>query len=97
MFDFTTSPVETKPDVFTLEALYPWLRSFPPKWEYPYSSAHSCACGLYLKAAGEEICGKARNEFEFGSESRRKVFADKPHTFGAAADRCRAAMEKVPA
>ena len=88
-----TPPIETKPDVFTLESLHAWFLTQPPEQKYSYSSPHHCACGQYISAMGNEVCGKERNNFEFGDKTRRRIFADSPNTFVAAAIRCRAAIE----
>ena len=106
MFDFTTPAVETKPDVFTLEALYPWLQSFPPEREYCWFDGGLCLFGQYAEHIGStyiEVCDKigeaAGAEGEWNTEryniETTRIAFSLPHTFGAAAIRCRAAIETV--
>ncbi len=88
MFDFTP----TLPDVFTLEAMYPWLRSFPPEREYDYTDMDTCLHAQFRRACGLPYCVA---DIILGSVARKveHIAYALPHTFGAAAERCHAAME----
>ncbi len=104
MFDFTPAPAETKPDVFTLPSLYAWLRMQPPKREYTYICRRGCLLYQYFKAAGLDVREVGYNYWT-DHDGKDHRFPDALHdvanasvpTMGAAAIRCRAAMEKVPA
>ncbi len=87
MFDFTPAPAETKPDVFTLEALYPWLQSFPPERGYNYMDCNNCLHAQFRRACAADIF-----PLSVARKIERIAYA-LPHTFGAAAERCHAAME----
>lgn len=99
MFDFTpnTPPAETKPDSFTLESLYAWLRAQPPEREYDYWNVHNCLICQYGAAHfGTDIYHEVANMMDHSSQYSEfvEIAAASPHTFGAAANRCRAAMER---
>jgi len=97
MFDFTS----TQPDVLSLEGLLAWLETQLPDKEYCWADSGVCLLARYAASIGSdysEICdrlGRSVGEFsEDGSGNFELTYipADFPHTMGAAAARCRAAI-----
>ena len=97
MFDFApeTPPVETKPNVFTLEAMLPWLGAEPPELEYCWADGGDCLFHHYGVSLGLPpnhaycITVDAIRE-EIGN--LHGIACLRPHTFGSATIRCRAAI-----
>ncbi len=102
MFDFTT--VETKPVPFTLPSLYAWLREQPPEWTYTWGNGCVCQFAQYAGSIGSNYSevvdrlGRAAGVMseispDKGNIEHTHIGVNSPHTMGAAADRCRKAME----
>lgn len=49
---FDPTPIETKPDVFSLEGLIAWLEKQPATLTYDYTSPRKCLLSRYLIDAG---------------------------------------------
>jgi len=90
-------PVETKPDVFSLEGLVAWLENQNPETEYRYSDSCGCLMGAYLKANNSYVeIGGANPRFSFEVDymevlnpQRRLSYVG---TYGAALARARALL-----
>lgn len=100
--------VQTKADPLSLGALIAWLEKQPANVEYCYIDNGHCLLAQYFTfcgfenvmvgGLGEWSCGPDRNFHKH--ESRQSppgfygVAAEKPHTFGAALKRARAAAAR---
>jgi hypothetical protein len=85
----------TKPEVFSLEGLRDWLKTMPADGAYNYWNCDGgCLLGLYLIARGQPE-KRPHSEFvrRFGGGSPFGIVAlEHPRTFGAALQRCEAAL-----
>lgn len=97
---------ETKPDVFSLDALIAWLEKQPAEQTYCYLDHGACLLGQYLKGHGfnwvmiyssgefdfERDCKIVRGEYPIEFDDFAAPF---PHTFGAALQRAKAYRDGV--
>ena len=74
---------ETKPDVFSLDALIAWLEKQPADGEYNWASTSDCAGCRYLRAQG---LGPDQYK-DIPRYIRIAVFQKKFWTYGAVLDR----------
>ena len=87
---FDSLPIETKPDVFSLESLYAWLCTMLPEREYCYYSlGGACLLGQYADTKG--LPWNPRTISRLLSLAAPIAYM-RPWTFGAARLRCEAAM-----
>jgi hypothetical protein len=97
MFDFmpqTTVPQETEP---SLEGLLRFCESRPADEEYGWLEPDSCLIGQYLKHLGQfkwGIYGQTTQALGLDKGEGLYVHYAHPHTFGAAASRCRAYLHE---
>jgi hypothetical protein len=98
---FDMTPVETKPDVFSLEGLIAWLEKQRPDIGCRYEYAGECLIGQYIAGhGGTLVCPGAKMGFYRLADGRKLsidlaghpfhlVARDRPNTFGAALTRAR--------
>lgn len=96
---FDASPIESKPDVFSLEGLIAWLEKQNPELAYCYFKTGGCLLYTYLadhrvpvrSVGGDYWRDRDWKEHPF-PEAFAKIAAKRPHTFGAALSRARTAL-----
>jgi len=99
LYDPNWAPVETKPDVFSLDGLIAWLETRSVDGIYCYTDSGNCLLCQYFTANGFQ--GIALDAFGFSHDGWNtevrypsifnEVAIQHPRTFGAALERARAA------
>jgi hypothetical protein len=97
---FDMTPVETKPDVFSLEGLIVWLEKQPEQMEYDWGRPGWCLIAKYLRAAGLDVvsvnvpgtCALVNERNPEMTEQMADVAVGRPWTYGAALTRARALL-----
>lgn len=101
LYDKRWDKPEVKADPFSMDRVVQWLETKPADETYCYVDGGACLIHQYLTHAGIPVdrvwsCGDytARRGSPRIKTSRElwRVSANKPHTFGAALERARAAL-----
>lgn len=88
---------QVKVDPTALTSLIAWLETMPPRQSYNWMDTCNCLAGQYMHACGISRMDPDRlllSELMGGMDRYLAVAGMKPHTFGAALKRARAAMAK---
>lgn len=94
---YTSPPVETKPDIYSLQGFVAWLEKQPVNMTYDWHDLFDCICSRYLDAAGQTRRVRYPFSRTLGDvfptvEIYHKICGDEPWTAGAALARARALL-----
>lgn len=103
LYDKRWDKTEAKPDVFSLEGLIAWLEKQSPANSYCFFNNGGCLLHQYFTASAVDIDWVGGYTYTLKGqpseplpEPFEDISADYPHTFGAALERARAALLRLP-